>query len=992
MITKEEIDKVLKSAAEILRQNAPRCNEIAKSTVTYLVVKIKRQYDGYELLIYLCYRLKDSNDYIKSGVEARFFISILTEINTLYPKITDHLQLYTKPSRSLLDLFTKVPAPSLKERVKIANLSLADEFLDPITAYVMEYPVTYTINNVKYTIDLNTLLTADSYTYSLKCPFTRNNILLEELQPRHDLIDAVMEQCNNAPKPINEQAAIKQACILAQKNDVDGLKKWRVANPYINCSTIFKDTANKLCTPLHMACGADAHDAAIWLLEQGALPDIKNAAQKIPFEYLSLRSLKNKINNGNKTNGLMLLLALYNLYIEDNIPEYQCNVLDAVRAGYVPAMYWHGLFLCKHQHASIDNKNFGLELLCGTTKNDFYLVANSIISLLNMFLNGEDIRDSRCLGIDTSFKINSYFKVVMKMLASDAAFLNKGEIEALFAKRNWDAFNQLKCDDFQFLYAYGIAHLALTRESAESRIEVKANMESVFYLRADEIRKQLEQEKFLQDQQRAIDVAITKGDIRALHYLFDNGAQFSSQHVMLAIKCNFDTLDVLKWLVEHNVDINAKVIIYSSVETYCLLEAMKRHLSRTFELLLPYASTHTVLMVVARAIIYHGKEKFLDIILKNRSDICVNHISVICSEFDVRVREVFGFSRIPALMYASLVQNHNLLRVLLKHGAFVDIKNSYGRTTLFYLVSNNFGYVTPTIDILLDAGASVQNVLVDAVKNNDVALVTHLLNHNKCGIIDLQVLNDAIDAAQTIENSKSMIDILQKNRNKYYVYSIFKFKYVNRLRYGSENPTFVNRSIDFIVDTYNQLLETAGYIINCYNVAIVFHSLICLLAPKALLVIAAISPLLFYLSFCLFVKSVYNFRACVNAEAECFRFLLDVMSMAFNSTMSFLNSNVIKPVCNFIYNKMLMPIYEFFHGLMHKKITVDSDSAQTNETHTSRADATSNNYYCFSKCKSLLFGNFFSFGSSSEPPRQIEHTDDLEANLIRTRSYSRAGL
>jgi hypothetical protein len=472
VITKANIKTTLASAAEVLRDSEPEYQESAIALVNFLVNDIKKQDDHLELLAFLCFRLMDCKDYVVSLEHQNLFKNIALQVQSRHtPAINDYIKVYQEYSNELLDLLTKIPAPSLKERVRIARITPEDQYIDPITRGVMECPVTYTVNEVEYTIDLNTLLNAQAGVFGLKCPFTRDYILLKDLQPRPEYVDAILKLCEQAPKPKSEQDAIQKACILARRGDVDGLEKWLESNPYVNCSTVFKDPANKLCTPLHMACATNNYDAAIWLLKHGALPNVKNAAQKIPIDYLNLEKLQSEITSNPQSDGLRFLLALYSIYVEKSDMEYNRNMLGVVKSNYAPALYWHGMYLCK-KYWSSEDLNRGLQLMVEAAKQDFYLAADSVISTLSPCFNSNAEFVFSFLGADAPSKIASYLTVASAILPSDAPVANRGELERFYANIMLNSHSLMICNKFQVMHAYGIAHLSYTREPNEEKLEL----------------------------------------------------------------------------------------------------------------------------------------------------------------------------------------------------------------------------------------------------------------------------------------------------------------------------------------------------------------------------------------------------------------------------------------------------------------------------------------------------------------------------------------
>lgn len=468
MVTKQSICSVLKSAAEVLQTGGNVYASSAQRLVNDLVQEIKIQADAAVLLPFLCHKLFDCENYANPRFVIRHFKSMAKRIKTDNPSISARLSAYTEPSNELLGLLTQVPAPSLKERVKIAGLEVDEMFLDPITGYVMDYPVTYSVGNTEYTVDLNSLLSADSGTFALKCPFSRQFIFLEDLKPRQEYIQTILQQCNQAPAPMSQQEAIKKACILAKQGNVIGLKKWRLANPYLDCTTVFNDPNNKLCTPLHMACASNQYEAILWLLEQGALIDVKNSSQRIPLEYLNLDKLKSKMKESGSSDGLVWLHALHNLYVQNNSAGYEANIIAVTNNGYTPALYWHGLYLCrKPKPHSAEQLELALDLLSKALRNNFYLSSDSIPLVMDACGSSPHMFLSSKLNSTIMDKFREYKEILVSMVSTDLALKNRASVEDLVAGFGLARHKTFSPDHFKLLHSYGVGYLSYTRKPSK---------------------------------------------------------------------------------------------------------------------------------------------------------------------------------------------------------------------------------------------------------------------------------------------------------------------------------------------------------------------------------------------------------------------------------------------------------------------------------------------------------------------------------------------
>ncbi len=471
MITKLSINEQLISAVETV--------ESFEIFVIGLLEKIKLQDDHLELTTFLCHRLIDCNDYIILKGMVKASSDMAEGILLKNPSVKERLEAYLIPSEQLISLMTMVETPSLKERVKIAKIELDNSFIDPITLSVMECPVTYSVNNVKYTVDLYTLLNSYRGKYALKCPFTRKYILLSDLTPCPDYVSEIMKQCSEAKAPLKEDDAIKKLCSFIRKGDIMSLEKWRGANPYIDCSTVFKDPDKKLCTPLHFACITKNYPAAIWLLNQGALLDAENAAKKTPLEYLNSEKLEDAINADNNNSGLKLLLALYNLNVKKSEIEYNRNISEIVKQNYAPALYWHGIYMRDINPKSNPVKSFNdsLELLCKAEKYGFYRATYMISYMLKSFLdNNPSSEYKKFLGLNISEAIDKYTRMVPMLLLDDVAIFNRGFVEDFFIKvslidRQYYDFSKLR-----LLLVYGIANFSYTRRPSEIKRDALANL------------------------------------------------------------------------------------------------------------------------------------------------------------------------------------------------------------------------------------------------------------------------------------------------------------------------------------------------------------------------------------------------------------------------------------------------------------------------------------------------------------------------------------
>lgn len=106
------------------------------------------------------------------------------------------------------------------------------------------------------------------------------------------------------------------------------------------------------------------------------------------------------------------------------------------------------------------------------------------------------------------------------------------------------------------------------------------------------------------------------------------------------------------------------------------------------------------------------------IIIKNRDIESINIF--IKNKFDINVRDSNDFYRKTALLYAILMEDFEIVKLLLENGANIECFNRYGDTALMYAV-----YIDniEMVKLLLENGAKV-----NAKANNGATALVHTLD------------------------------------------------------------------------------------------------------------------------------------------------------------------------------------------------------------------------------------------------------------------------
>lgn len=128
------------------------------------------------------------------------------------------------------------------ELLSAAGVTVQDAWIDPLTSFVMNFPVSYIIGNTTYTIDLTSLLTYNEDNLSIFCPFTKQVIFVSDLIIRTDLRLNIINACKIVPtqKVGSIESELTNALKLIKSGDLSGFKKWTVnkSNQY------FEETIN----------------------------------------------------------------------------------------------------------------------------------------------------------------------------------------------------------------------------------------------------------------------------------------------------------------------------------------------------------------------------------------------------------------------------------------------------------------------------------------------------------------------------------------------------------------------------------------------------------------------------------------------------------------------------------------------------------------------------------------------------------------------------
>ncbi|XP_035032939.1 CARD- and ANK-domain containing inflammasome adapter protein [Hippoglossus stenolepis] len=120
------------------------------------------------------------------------------------------------------------------------------------------------------------------------------------------------------------------------------------------------------------------------------------------------------------------------------------------------------------------------------------------------------------------------------------------------------------------------------------------------------------------------------------------------------------------------------------------------------------------------------------------------HVDVVTVLVKEEARQTESHTQDMFLHMAAIQDNWRLAELLLQRGAAVEARNNHGKTPLFYAVARSN---EETVTVLLNAGAEVDdNVINEAIEHNQESVI-HLLLSNARGALSEEVLGLALFSA-----------------------------------------------------------------------------------------------------------------------------------------------------------------------------------------------------------------------------------------------------
>lgn len=252
----------------------------------------------------------------------------------------------------LLEFIQKIQTPYNILEFKRLRLAEEEDFLDPITGNIMNFPVT--LHGKTFDLDTLDLLDTD-YDGKRSNPFTREKFTFKDISPNKELYEKIRSAISAEIK--SQKTIIKSICLAVMHGDIDKLQQLLNENTKIDVN----DPYEKGYTALHYACEHKQIGCAKYLLEIGADPDAPAGNKKTtPFGILKTKDVtlveqfkkhlvdflqKKIIENDTASNIRYAKLLLNGNTIEQNIPQAIILLCNAGDMGDV-----NGYILCGDIH------------------------------------------------------------------------------------------------------------------------------------------------------------------------------------------------------------------------------------------------------------------------------------------------------------------------------------------------------------------------------------------------------------------------------------------------------------------------------------------------------------------------------------------------------------------------------------------------------------------------------------------------------------------
>lgn len=331
--------------------NGPKSKE-AKQTATDRLNALKQvllAQANRSLIASMYISLVESDAFTANKAVLGFFKAYAAESLKNTPALDVHINKIRAMPERLLKYILLLQAVKLHHLIRISKTTTKDSWIDPITGKVMDYPVSYVINNVEFTVDLFSLLINSKQSIALKCPLTSQYLFLADLRPRIDIVHEITELFSSLELPSikNLNTTYFLVANLIQNNALDALKE--LFELIHDLDVNLTDENNS--TFLHFACELGHFEIATWMLSVGANIYAPNNHEKFPFQLINPKKLEDAIAANPNDPGLLffqtMLIKNGNEVKRDKKLQDKCtaNMEAAVRCNYIPAMCIYGMLL-----------------------------------------------------------------------------------------------------------------------------------------------------------------------------------------------------------------------------------------------------------------------------------------------------------------------------------------------------------------------------------------------------------------------------------------------------------------------------------------------------------------------------------------------------------------------------------------------------------------------------------------------------------------------
>lgn len=350
------------------------------------------------------YQILVDSDVISANKSTVGFLTAYAEsLKKALPALEVHITNRRAIPQRLLKYILVLSNIKLAELIKSSKKDPKPEWLDPVTASIMNIPVSYTVGRVEYTVDLFTLLNNSNQSLSLRCPLTKQSVFLADLRPRIDLVMQIQAACNvRRVEARNDQEQFLASVKFIKENNLEGLKQQYDELSDMKINKYFAELNND--TLLHHACRLNRFDIAIWLLNNQASIAVRNNNQKVPGLLMDPERLNAAIAANPDEAGLIYLRAIshfdaYNAQSasKEHQDEFYDNLELAVTKKFIPAMIHRATALCTYDEPRSVVKGIkmlrdALRLNCGFAAIVLHQIFTTIIPanpLVKMMLENE---------------------------------------------------------------------------------------------------------------------------------------------------------------------------------------------------------------------------------------------------------------------------------------------------------------------------------------------------------------------------------------------------------------------------------------------------------------------------------------------------------------------------------------------------------------------------------------------------------------------------